>query len=258
MNTTRERPLTGKTALVTGASRGIGCGIAKRLAADGALVAVHFGRDESAAKRTVAEVIRAGGAAFAVQADIASVQQISKMFEVIDEELLQRCGANGLDILVNNAGVAIPGFIQDFSETNYDLQLETNLKGPFFVTQQALQRIRDNGRIINISSGTARRANPGVVAYAAAKAALNYLTVALAAQLGSRGITVNAVAPGLTDTDMASGIMDSPVARRTLENTALGRIGQVSDIDAVVAFLASSEACWITGEVIHATGGELL
>lgn len=252
------KALAGKTALVTGASRGIGRGIAQRLAAEGALVAVHYGRDHAAAACTVEEIERSGGEAFAVQADIASVRQIREMFDRLDEQLQWRAGGSGLDILVNNAGIAIPGFIGEYSEADYDRQLGTNLKGPFFVIQCALQRLRDGGRIINISSGTARRANPGVIAYAAAKAALNYLSLAMAAQLGPRGITVNALAPGLTATDMASGIMDSPVARRTLENTALGRIGQVSDIETIVAFLASPQAGWITGEVIHATGGELL
>lgn len=252
------KALAGKTALVTGASRGIGRGIALRLAVDGALVAVHYGHDSAAAARTVDYIEQAGGRAFAVRADLTSVQQIRELFERLDEQLRQRTGTNSIDILVNNAGLAVPGFIQDYSEADYDRQLGTNLKGPFFVMQQALPRLRDGGRIINISSGTARRASPGLIAYAAGKAALNYLSVAMAAQLGPRGITVNALAPGLTATEMASGIMDSPVARRTLENTALGRIGQVSDIESIVAFLASPGAGWITGEVINATGGELL
>jgi NAD(P)-dependent dehydrogenase (short-subunit alcohol dehydrogenase family) len=126
------------------------------------------------------------------------------------------------------------------------------------VTQQALPRLRDNGRVINITSGTARRANPATIAYASAKAAVNYLTVALAAQLGARGITVNALAPGLTETDMVRGVTNNPVFERTKQNTVLGRIGQVPDIAEVAGFLASPAARWITGEVIYVTGGELL
>lgn len=252
------KPLAGKSALVTGASRGIGRGIALRLAAEGALVAVHYANDAAAAERTVEHIRKAGGTAFALQADISSVGQIHALFEALDEQLRGHAGSPGLDILVNNAGVLVPGFIEGYSEADFDRQVGTNLKGPFFVLQQALPRLRDGARVINISSGTARRANPGVLAYAAAKAALNYLSQAMAAELGPRGITVNALAPGLTETDMVGVLADSPVARRTLQNTALGRIGQVSDIASIAAFLASPGAGWITGEVIHATGGELL
>lgn len=252
------KPLAGKSALVTGASRGIGRGIALRLAAEGAVVAVHYVSDAAAAVRTVEEIRKAGGTAFALQADIRSVGQIRALFEGLDAQLQRHAGSPGLDILVNNAGVLVPGFIEGYTEADFDRQVETNLKGPFFVIQHALPRLRDGARVINISSGTARRANPGVIAYAAAKAALNYLSQAMAAELGPRGITVNALAPGLTQTDMAGELGASPVARRTLENTALGRIGQVSDIASIAAFLASPAAGWITGEVIHATGGELL
>jgi 3-oxoacyl-[acyl-carrier protein] reductase len=252
------KPLAGESALVTGASRGIGRGIALRLAAEGALVAVHYANDATAATRTVDDIRKAGGTAFALQADISSVAQIHALFEALDEQLRRHAGSTGLDILVNNAGVLVPGFIEGYTEADFDRQVGTNLKGPFFVLQQALPRLRDGARVINISSGTARRANPGVIAYAAAKAALNYVSQAMAAELGPRGITVNALAPGLTQTDMVAAVADNPVVRRTLQNTALGRVGQVSDIASIAAFLASPGAGWITGEVIYVTGGELL
>ena len=252
------RALESKTALVTGSSRGIGRAIAKRLATDGAWVAVHYQGNRSAAEATVAEIAAAGGRSFLLQGDIASVASIQRMFIALDEALRERTGSNGIDILVNNAGVLIPGMLQDYTEADFDRQFATNFKGPFFVTQAALPRLRDGGRVINISSGTARRANPATMAYSSSKAALNYFGLALAQQLGERKITVNTLAPGLTETDMISGLEGNPVIERTKQNTVLGRIGNVHDVAEAVAFLASPGAGWITGEVIHATGGELL
>jgi len=252
------RLLESRTALVTGSSRGIGRAIALRLAADGALVVVHYQSNRAAADDTVNSIAAAGGRAIAVQGDIASVASIQKMFAALDQALRATTGSNGIDILVNNAGILVPGMLQDYTESDFDRQIGTNFKGPFFVTQAALSRLRDGGRVINISSGTARRANPATVAYAASKAALNYFGLALAAQLGERKITVNTLAPGLTETDMVSGLEGNPVIERTKQNTVLGRIGNVQDVAEAVAFLASPGAGWITGEVIHATGGELL
>ncbi len=250
--------MTGKTALVTGGSRGIGRGIAQRLANAGALVAVHYGTRRETAEATVRDIEASGGKAFPVGCDISSPREVKAMFAVLDDALRSRTGTTGLDILVNNAGIVVVGHLQDYSETDFDRQFGTNVKGPFFVTQQALPRLRDDGRIIFITSGTARRANPEAIAYAATKAALNYLALALAAQLGKRRITVNALAPGLTATEMVSGDLDHPVFQRTMANTALGRIAQVPDIAEVAGFLASPAAGWITGEVIHVTGGEAL
>ncbi len=250
--------LASRTALVTGSSRGIGQAIALRLAADGAMVVVHYQSNRAAAEATLQAIAAAGGQAIAIQGDIASVASIKAMFAALDEALRAKTGSNGIDILVNNAGILVPGMLQDYTESDFDRQIGTNFKGPFFVTQAALSRLRDGGRVINISSGTARRANPATIAYAASKAALNYFGLALAAQLGERKITVNTLAPGLTETDMVSGLEGNPVIERTKQNTVLGRIGNVHDVAEAVAFLASPGAGWITGEVIHATGGELL
>ncbi|MSP98349.1 MAG: SDR family oxidoreductase [Betaproteobacteria bacterium] len=252
------KPLASRTALVTGSSRGIGRAIAIRLATDGAIVVVHYQSNRAAAEATVRDIESAGGQALAIQGDIGSVVAIKSMFAALDDALQAKTGSAGLDILVNNAGVFIPGMIQDYTEADFDRQVGTNFKGPFFVTQAAISRLRDGGRVINISSGTARRANPATVAYAASKAALNYLGLAMAAQLGERKITVNTLAPGLTATDMVSGIEGNPVIERTKQNTVLGRIGNVHDVAETVAFLAGPGGGWITGEVIYATGGELL
>jgi 3-oxoacyl-[acyl-carrier protein] reductase len=252
------KPLASRTALVTGSSRGIGQAIALRLAADGAMVVVHYQSNRAAGERTVRDIEAAGGQALAIQGDIASVASIKEMFAALDDALRAKTGSNGIDILVNNAGVFVPGMIQDYTEADFDRQFGTNFKGPFFVTQAAIPRLRDGGRVINISSGTARRANPAAVAYASSKAALNYFGLAMAQQLGERKITVNTLAPGLTATDMVNSIEGNPVIERTKQNTVLGRIGNVHDVAEAVAFLAGPGGAWITGEVIYATGGELL
>jgi 3-oxoacyl-[acyl-carrier protein] reductase len=244
-----------RTALVTGGSRGIGRTIAQRLAAQGLLVAVHYASNAAAAERTVAEIAAAGSSAFALAADLADAAAIAAMFEALDEALAAR-GAGGLDVLVNNAGIAEPGRASSIGMAALDRMIAVNIRGTLLVTQHAVRRLRDGGRIVSISSGAVRTPMPSYAAYAMTKATLEVMTRNLAAELGRRGITANAVAPGLTLTDMGAGIVQSPEAMARVEAASpLRRAGQPADIADIVAFLASDAARWVTGQVIEASGG---
>ena len=248
-----------KVALVTGASRGIGRAIARRLAREGALVVVHYGHNRKAAAATVRGIEKNGGRAFPVQADLSSLTGVQALFAAMDERLQDLLGTRQFNILVNNAGIALGAGIEQTTEAEFDAVVAVNMKAPFFVLQQALPRLRDGGRIINISSGTSRIAMPEEVAYAMTKRALDSLTLALAKQLAPRGITVNTVAPGIIDTDFQADWLRDPRARKFAASiAALGRLGRPEDIADVVAFLASADARWITGAFIDATGGSLL
>jgi len=247
--------LQGKVALVTGASRGIGRAIALKLASQGATVAVHFGANRDAAEAVLSQIEAEGGQGFLLQADVTHVDQIAAMFTALDAEL-ERLGRARLDILVNNAGIGVTGDVETTSEADFDRVFATNVKGLLFVSQQAVPRLADGGRIINISSMVGHNAYPGAIAYAATKAAVDSMTQSMALGLGARGITVNAVAPGATDTDFIDFVMKDPAIVAHIEGqTALGRIGQAPDIAEVVAFLASDAAGWVTGERVRASGG---
>jgi 3-oxoacyl-[acyl-carrier protein] reductase len=248
--------LKGKVAVVTGASRGIGRAIALRLARDGALVCVNYRINSEAAKAVVEEIESAGGEAFAIQADVGSVEQLGRFFQTLDSELNTRRGDRRFDILVNNAGVAVIGPTATATEAEFDRVFATNVKGPFFTTQHAIPRLRDGGRVVNLSSGLSRRPLPQYSAYAMTKGAINTFTIALAAELGSRGITVNTLAPGLTATEMNAETRAKPNAERAYSSmTALGRIGKVEDIADAVALLASPDSGWVTGQYVEASGG---
>ncbi|MFG2135921.1 SDR family oxidoreductase [Streptomyces sp. NPDC048650] len=254
--------LSGRTALVTGGSRGIGRAISERLGRDGARVGVHYGRDETAAKETVSAIEAAGGRAFAVRAELGVPGDADTLWTAFREQ------ADGLDILVNNAGInkAVDGTLKPIgkvTEEDFDRLFAVNTKAPFFVVQQGLDHLRDGGRIINISTGLTRgAAKPELITYAMTKGAIDVFTSTLAKDLGRRGITVNAVAPGAVDTDMNAGWLRGEAnseAREYLGSVSpLGRIADPTDIGDVVAFLASDDSRWVTGHWIDATGGVLL
>jgi NAD(P)-dependent dehydrogenase (short-subunit alcohol dehydrogenase family) len=247
--------LDGKIALVTGASRGIGRAIALRLGADGALVAVHFNRDRAAAQAVVTAIGAAGATAFAIAADFIEPSAAEQLFVAFDASLRQRGDRPRLDILINNAGIGGRQPIEKVVPDDFERMIAINLRAPFFVMQQALPRLVDGGRIINISSTAARISYAETPLYGASKAALQSLTLSTAKRLGPRGITVNAVAPGATRTDLNLLARDPQSATQIASETILGRVGEPEDIADVVAFLASDQAHWITGQVIEASGG---
>ncbi|MEU6983312.1 SDR family oxidoreductase [Streptomyces sp. NPDC046324] len=246
--------LTGKTALVTGGSRGIGRGIAERLGRDGARVAVHYGTNETAAKETVAAIEAAGGEAFAIGQELGVQGDAAALWERFDEL------ADGLDILVNNAGIGTSRPFATIDEAEYDRVFAVNTKAAFFLAQRGAERLRDGGRIINISTGLSHAAiMPELIAYAMSKSALDTFTRYLSKVLGGRGITVNAVAPGIVDTDVNAdwlrGNEEAWAGAAAL--SALGKVGTPADIADVVAFLASHDGRWVTGQWIDATGGSI-
>ncbi|MGW1374383.1 SDR family oxidoreductase [Streptomyces sp. NPDC002446] len=250
--------LSGKTALVTGGSRGIGRAISERLGRDGARVGVHYGRDEAAAKETVSAIEAAGGQAFAVRAELGVPGDARALWAAFDAQ------AEGVDILVNNAGTdGTRETIAHVREEDYDRVFAINAKAPFFITQQGLPRLRDGGRIINTSTGLTRgAAMPELIAYSMTKGAIDVFTMTLAKELGARGITVNAVAPGVVDTDMNAGWLrgeaNAPAREAVRAISPLGRIADATEIGDIVAFLASDDSRWVTGQWIDATGGALL
>jgi 3-oxoacyl-[acyl-carrier protein] reductase len=253
------RPLEGKIALVTGGSRGIGRAIAERLAADGALVAVHYGKNKSAADETVSAITAAGGKAFAVGADLAAKDGVKSLYSAFDAELKARTGSTQFDILVNNAGIAPFVGFADTTEATLDEIYAVNVRAVFFSTQEAAKRLRDGGRVVNLSSEVARSPAPALAAYSALKAPINNLTKSLAVVLGERSITVNAVAPGAIDTDMAAALVQDPaIAEHLKSQQALKRIGQPQDIADVVGFLASNASRWVTGQTAYVSGGAAL
>ncbi|MGW7334921.1 SDR family oxidoreductase [Streptomyces sp. NPDC054808] len=241
--------LTGTTALVTGASRGIGRAIALRLASEGARVGVHYANNEAAAKETVATIEAAGGAAFTVRTELGVPGDAEALWRAFDAH------ADGLDILVNNAGIAGPGRIHEVSEADYDKVFAVNAKAPFFIVQKGLERLRDGGRIINVSSGVTKVAFPDMTSYAASKGAVEVLTLTLAQTLGSRGITVNAVSPGTIETDIHPWMADPAAKAHAAAFSVFNRVGRPADVADVVSFLASADARWVTGQNIDVSGG---
>ncbi|WP_280249732.1 SDR family oxidoreductase [Nocardia abscessus] len=255
----RSMSLTNKTALVTGSSRGIGRATAQQLAAKGALVAVHYAGNEDAARETVELIENDGGRAFRVRAELGTPGGVHELFLGLEQGLKERTGETRLDILVNNAGATTPAGVspEDVTPEEFDRLFAVNAKAPFFIVQRALGLLPEGGRIVNISSGLTRFANPEQVAYSMTKGAIEQITLHFARYLAPRGITVNSVAPGITDN--GSAVFDIPEAvEQMAQLSAFKRVGRAVDVADVVTFLATDEARWITGAFIDATGGTLL
>lgn len=248
--------LQGKTALVTGASRGIGAAIARTIAAEGAHVAVNYNGNAAAAQDVVAAIAAAGGRAFAVQADVSTLAGIEKMFAECDAVF---GGKPNLDILINNAGYGSDGTnasLANENEAHFDKQMAINIKGPHFVTQAALDRLRDYGRIVNIGSMSGKVAQPFAAGYAMTKRALQSLTFSTALAVAKRQITCNCIAPGAVKTDFIIALRakegwDEATAR----HTPMRRLGEPEDIAGAVMMLLRPEAGWVTGQIIEASGG---
>jgi 3-oxoacyl-[acyl-carrier protein] reductase len=241
--------LTGKVALVTGASRGIGRAIAQRLSRDGAAIAVNYARNAAEAKKLVAEIEAAGGRAFAIQADVGRVSEIVRLFDQTIAHFSK------LNILVNTAGIMFKKPVSAVTEAEFDRIFAVNVKGTFFACQQAAKRLADGGRIINFSSTTTAMMLPTYGPYVATKGAVEQITRSLAWELGPRGITVNAISPGPTDTEMFSAGKTEEQRRRLAQAAVFGRVAQPAEIAEVAAFLAGDKANWITGQNIRVNGG---
>lgn len=245
------KKLEGKVALVTGASKGIGAGIARQLAGEGARVVVNYAAGKSSAERVVSDIIAAGGQAVAVAADVTDRREV----EALVNAALENFGR--LDIVVNNAGIYQFARIEETTEARYRQQFDINVLGPLLVAGVAAPHLTKGGSIINISSFVTRVFIPESAIYSGTKGAMDAITGVLARELAPRGIRVNAVNPGLIETEgsHSAGAMGSDFQRWNEAQTPLGRIGQVEDVAPIVAFLASDDAGWITGEIVLASGG---
>ncbi|MEY4239015.1 MAG: hypothetical protein RL339_1616 [Pseudomonadota bacterium] len=248
--------LEGKTALVTGGARGIGAAIVRRLAGEGAHVAFAYRGATEAADALVDEIKAAGGKAFAIRADVSDATGIAEMFKACDAAFGM---APGLDILVNNAGIGSDGqdaSLKSGSADLFDRMMAVNARGPYLVTQAALPRLRDYGRVVNIGSISGKVAQPFAAGYAMTKRALQSLTFSTATEVARRGITCNLIAPGAVATDFIAKLRERPgFDEGNAKSTPMGRMGQPDDIAGAVLMLCREEARWVTGNVIEAAGG---
>lgn len=240
-----------RVAIVTGASRGIGAAIAKRLAQDGLAVVVNYAKNREAAETVVAALEASGGSAIAVNADIGDPAGMAILFDAAERAF------GRTDILVNNAGIMELSPIAKVSDESFEKMMSTNLGGVFRGFREAALRLRDGGRIISFSSSVVGMYQPGYGVYAATKAATEAMTHVLAKELGSRGITVNAVAPGPVETDLFMDGKSEAQVNTIIGMSPFGRLGQPDDIAGVVSFLAGPDSGWVSGQVIRANGGTI-
>ena len=244
--------LNGKVAVVTGASKGIGAGIAKQLASEGAAVVVNYASSKTDADKVVDEIAKGGGKAVAIQGSVAKKKEVEHLFA----ETKKAFGR--LDVLVNNAAVYKFELLEEITEEEFHREFNTNVLGLILATQEALKYFgKDGGSVINISSVASTSAPPNSVVYSATKGALDAVTLVLAKELGPRRIRVNTIAPGGVETEgvHAAGLMGSDFEKQAIAQTPLGRVGQPRDIAPVAVFLASSDSAWVTGETLRVAGG---
>ncbi len=241
--------LTEKVILVTGASRGIGAAVARSLAAAGAKVIVNYAGSRADAENVVSAIREAGGSALAVQADVSNPAQVIRLF---DEAIAQY---GRIDVLVNNAGIMITKQIKDTTDEDFSRMFDINVKGVFNTLREAATRLADNGSIINFSTSVNRIMIPGYASYVATKAAVEQLTRVFAKEVGSRGINVNSLSPGPTNTELFTQGKSEEAIARLAGMSAFGRIAEPEDISRIVCFLASDEAKWISAQNIGANGG---
>jgi 3-oxoacyl-[acyl-carrier protein] reductase len=246
--TTQANPTT-RVALVTGASRGIGAAVARRLAADGVAVAVNYAGNEAAAHATVAAIEAAGGRAIAVRADVADAAEVKRMFATIEDTL------GPVDVLVNNAGVLPYVTIAETSDDVFARTMAINVTGTFNTMREAATRMNDGGRIVNFSTSVLHMAPPTYGVYAATKGAVEALTRVFAKELRGRAITCNAVAPGPVATELFLNGKSDALIEQIAKSAPLERLGQPDDIAGVVAFLAGPDGGWVNGQVLRANGG---
>jgi len=237
--------LSGKVAIVTGASSGIGRAIAERLAEDGALVVVNHSKSSEKAEQVVTAIQAKGGRAIVFQADMSQVSEARRLVR----DTVKQFGR--LDILVNNAGRFLPKLLADMTEAEFDHVFALHAKGPYFAMQEAVKVMRDGGRVVNISTSGTQRTFPGATAHLGSKAALEQFTKGLALELAPRGITVNIVSPGITDT----GVLTEQYRQLGVQASPFKRLGMPNDIADIVAFVVSEDARWLTGQNIQAGGG---
>lgn len=250
-----SKQLANKTALVTGASRGIGRAIAKRLAADGAHVFVHYNSSSNSAEALVGEIEQAGGSAETIAANLEDASSVNRLVDDVKKRLAGR----KLDVLVNNAGILDYWKLGDSDPTVLDRLFAVNVRAPYQITNALADLLAEGGRVLFLSSIVADNHFPGATAYAITKGAIDTLTRYLAGELGERGVRVNAIAPGAIDTDMAIDFIGTDEGKEAAKAMqALKRIGQPDDIAGVAGFLAGPDSGWVTGQVIDVSGGARL